>query len=201
MILCGTMAVFGQAKKTLRLGNKFVTATWSTDGGKFRAVSFEDLINKKKLALPADAFTLVLKDRTQIRSSEMQLKGSVRSERLTANRNASRFAERLGGTRLVANLASVDGSVDVVWNGILRDGSKYIRQEVTIEPMADLPISEIRLIDLDAPGAKVVGTVKGSPVVAGNIYFGFEHPLSESKVDGMHVTAWMNRELPLRKGT
>jgi len=195
--------VFGQTKKdkTLRLGNKFVAANWSADTGRFRAVSFEDLINKKKLALPADAFTLVLKDGTQIRSSEMRLKSAVRSERLRANSNASRFAERLGGTRLVANLTSADGSVQVVWNGILRDGSKYIRQEIAIEPAADLPISEIRLIDLDDPGAKVVGTVKGSPIVAGNLYFGFEHPLSESKVDGSHVTAWMNRELSLRKGT
>ena len=201
LILCAAVAAFGQTKKALRLGNKFVTATWSADSGKFRAVSFEDLINKKKLALPADAFTLVLKDGTQIRSSEMSLKGAVRSERLTANRSASRFAERLGGTRLVANLVSSDGNVNVVWNGILRDGSKYIRQEITIEPTTDLPISEIRLIDLDAPGAKVFGTVKGSPVVAGNVYFGFEHPLSESKVEGSQVTAWMNRELPLRKGT
>jgi hypothetical protein len=201
--LAAFAGVFGQAKKdkTLRLSNKFVAANWSADSGRFRAVSFEDLINKKKLALPADTFAFVLKDGTQIRSSEMRLKGAVRSERLRANSNASRFAERLGGTRLVANLTSADGSVQVVWNGILRDGSKYIRQEIAIEPAADLPISEIRLIDLDDPGAKVVGTVKGSPIVAGNLYFGFEHPLSESKVDGSHVTAWMNRELPLRKGT
>ena len=204
-ILCLAVVVnvLGQSGKgkSLRLGNKFVTANWIAVDGKFRAVSFEDLINKKKLALPADSFTLVLKDGSRIRSSEMRLNGAVRTETLQPNRNASRLAERLGGTRLVANLTSTDGTVNVQWSGSLRDGSQYIRQEITIQPTIDLPVTEIRLIDATSPGAKVSGTVKGSPIVAGNIYFGFEHPLSESKVDGSHVTAWMNRELPLRKGT
>lgn len=200
VLFAANLATFAQ-KGELKLSNKFIAESWTATDGKFRAVGFEDLINKKKLALSPDVFTIVLKDGTQIRSSEMSLNGAVKSEKLTAQANASRLAERLGGTQLTADLKSADGSLSVIWKGILRDGSQYVRQEITIESAKDLPISQVRLIDLDAPDAKVSGTVKGSPIVAGNIYFGFEHPLSESKVENSHATAWIQRELPLRKGT
>src|SRR5580765_1638355 len=195
--------IYGQTVKSkpLRLGNKFVAENWTVTGGKLRAVSFEDLINKRKQTLSADVFTFVLKDGTQIRASELTLKGAVRTESLRPDNEAARFAGRLGGTRLVADLTDANNKLNVTWTAELRTGSQYIRQLITVNPTIDLPVTEIHLIDLDAPGAKVVGTVKGSPIVAGNIYFGFEHPLSESKVDGSHASAWMKRELPLRKGT
>ena len=195
--------VYGQTAKSkaIRLGNKFVVENWTVTDRKLRAVSFEDLINKRKQKLSPDVFRFTLKDGTQIRSSELTLKGAVRTESLRPNSKASRFAERLGGTRLVADLTDASNKLIVTWAAELRTGSQYIRQSVTVNPPADLPVTEIHLIDVDAPGAQVVGIVKGSPIVARNIYFGFEHPLSESKVDGTHATAWLNRELPLRKGT
>jgi hypothetical protein len=35
-------------------------------------------------------------------------------------------------------------------------------------------IAEVRLFDFEAPGARVVGKVAGSPIVAGDFFFGFE---------------------------
>src|SRR5215813_13108690 len=64
-----------KADDRLRLENKSVAAEWSVAGGRLKAASFDDLINKKKLSLPADVFVLVLKDGAQIRSSEMRLDG------------------------------------------------------------------------------------------------------------------------------
>ena len=46
----------------------------------------------------------------------------------------------------------------------------------------------------------MVGSVDGSPIVAGNLFVGFEHPLSQSKVTGDRATAWIDRDLPLRAG-
>jgi hypothetical protein len=43
-------------------------------------------------------------------------------------------------------------------------------------------VSGVILIDTRAPQAEVSGTVKGSPLVAGNFFLGFESPLSESSV-------------------
>ena len=47
----------------------------------------------------------------------------------------------------------------------------------------DVSIRRVQLIDLPLRQAHVSGSVQGSPIVAGEIFLGFEHPLSESKVD------------------
>ena len=99
-------------------------------------------------------------------------------------------------------MESGDGLVHVDWSIVLLEGSHYIRQTVTIAAAGekDVPISRVQLIDLHLPGAHVVGSVDGSPIVAGNLFVGFEHPLSQSKVRGDRATAWIERELPLRAG-
>jgi hypothetical protein len=84
----------------------------------------------------------------------------------------------------------------------VRDGSNYLRQVVSIQATgADVPISDVRLLDFDLPDSRVVGTVKGSPIVSGEIFLGFEHPLSLSRVDGSHVLASLPRTLPVRSGS
>ena len=45
-----------------------------------------------------------------------------------------------------------------------------------------------------------MGTVKGSPVVAGLLFAGFEDPLSSCAVAGDRARCWVERELPLKAG-
>ena len=47
---------------------------------------------------------------------------------------------------------------------------------------------------------RLTGTVKGSPLTAGNFFLGFEHPLSTSSVVHERGVAEMERMLPLRAG-
>ena len=63
-----------------------------------------------------------------------------------------------------------------------------------------MPIERVQLIDANLPDARVVGSVSGSPIVAGNWFLGFEHPMSHSKVTNGRATAWIDRKLPLRAG-
>jgi hypothetical protein len=65
----------------------------------------------------------------------------------------------------------------------------------------EVPIAAVELMDLAAPGAAVVGAVKGSPAASRDWFFGFEHPLSESVVEESRVHCLLNRELPLRPET
>jgi hypothetical protein len=67
-------------------------------------------------------------------------------------------------------------------------------------PRQNLAIADVRLIDLQLPEAEVSGTVAGSPIVDGNFFLGFEHPLSSSRKVGAHVVADLKRTLPLPKG-
>jgi hypothetical protein len=64
-----------------------------------------------------------------------------------------------------------------------------------------VPVSEVALVDLEVPGAEVRGAVRGSPIVAGSLFLGFEHPLSQSTVQGTRARSVLPRELPVRPGT
>jgi hypothetical protein len=186
----------------LTLANGDVAAEWRIADGRFSAVRFEDRSNSRTLTLAPDVFTLVLGDGKQLASSAMRVTSEARAGTLDANPTASRLAERSPGRRLSVTLESDEPALRVTWTGVLRDGSNYVRQLVTIEPVAaDVPVSEVRMLDLDLPEARVVGTVKGSPIVSGGIFLGFEHPLSNSRVEGGHAVASLPRQLPLRAGS
>jgi hypothetical protein len=186
----------------LTLANAAVAAVWSVAGGVLRAVRFEDRLNGARLALPPDAFSLALPDGGAIRSSEMRVAGAPRVERLSADPAASRLVERVGGQQVSVNLADPAGRLRATWRGILRDGSAYVRQEIRLEAAgSEVPVREIALVDLDLPGAATDGAVRGSPIVTGSLFFGFEHPLSRSAVDGTRARCALARELPLRPGT
>jgi hypothetical protein len=186
----------------LTLANATVGAVWSVAGGMLRAVRFEDRLNGARLALPPDAFSFALPDGGAIRASEMRVAGAPRVERLAADPTASRLVERVGGRQLSVGLVDPAGRLRVTWRGILRDGSAYVRQEIRLESAGgNVPLQRITMADLDLAGASRDGAVSGSPVVTGSLYVGFEHPLSESVVEGTRVRCALQRELPLRPGT
>jgi hypothetical protein len=56
----------------------------------------------------------------------------------------------------------------------------------------------VRLFDFRLMGARLTGTVKGSPVTAGNLFLGFEHPLSDCSVNQQRVRCGIARILPVR---
>ncbi len=185
----------------ITLANDAVAATWSVADGTFRALSFEDRVNHTTLTLAPDAFVVALQGVGLLRSSEMHVAGNPKVERVEGDPRASRFVERLAGQRVTVLLTGADGKLIVSWRGILRDGSRYVRQEVGLSSVgSEIPVTEIALVDQDVPGARLVGSVRGSPIVAGNLFLGFEHPLSRSTVEGAHARSALPRELPLRPG-
>ncbi|HZY73848.1 MAG TPA: enterotoxin, partial [Edaphobacter sp.] len=92
-------------------------------------------------------------------------------------------------------------SLHLTWDVVLRDGSNYVREVLTLRAIdRDVPITRVKLLDANLSDAHVVGSVRGSPIVAGNLFLGFEHPLSQSSVTHHRATAYIDRALPLRAG-
>lgn len=186
----------------ISLGNDSITAVWSIADGVFRPVRLTDRVNRLALPLSAQAFTLTVADKTTITASDMRITSQPRIETLTANPRASRRADQLPGRSITLTLQDRDGRIQATWRGILRDGSHYIRQELTLRVLgAEVLLREITLLDFNAPMAVVTGTVRGTPIVVGNAFFAFEHPLADNDVDGDRVRGRMTRTLPLRPGT
>ncbi|HEY7878387.1 MAG TPA: hypothetical protein VIC55_09185, partial [Gemmatimonadaceae bacterium] len=186
----------------LTLGNDAITAVWTTTGGSFRPARFSDGLNKMLLPAPAQAFTFTFADKSTLHASDMRMMAPPHAEMLAADTRASRGAERLAGRQVTITLQDSSGRIEAVWRGILRDGSRYIRQEITVRAIgAEVPLREVTLLDVHVPNAMVPGTVRGTPIVIGNSYVAFEHPLADNSVDGDRVRCWMSRTLPLRPGT
>jgi hypothetical protein len=185
---------------TVSLSNRIMEASWALAKNDFRGLNLIDREDGTKLSLPSDAFSIVFRDGTSIHASQMKIVDGPRIETLQPAPKASRGSERSAGKAILLRLQDSKGRVLVTWRAIMRDDSDYFRQEVAITALGgDQAISEVRLFDGSLPGAAVAGLVKGSPVIAGNVFLGFENPLSECSANGV-VTCSMKRELPLRLG-
>ena len=163
------------------LSNDALRAEWEArpDGLTFLAV--EDRAGRRTLDVGRGAFALWLEGGVLLDSSRMRIEAPVRVEELPGDPRAERLCERVPGRAVSARLSDADGRVAVEWRATLRQGARYLRQEVSVRAGAsDVPLSRILLVDLEASGAAVIGTVKGSPVTAGTWFFGVEHPLADA---------------------
>jgi hypothetical protein len=168
----------------LVLENKVLACTWDISKGRLRPKSITDKLSATTLS-PQDAecFQLILGDGQVVKASDLKITGSPESKNLESNHKSCRLAERIGGRQITVILTSSDNNLKVQWCAILRNGSNYVRQQVVFTTKNKaIDVKEIVLLELAAPDARVMGTVDGSPVVAGNMFFAYEHPLSKSQI-------------------
>ncbi len=195
----------GQARASIEGGrivleNNMLAVRWTLTRGTVAGSELSSHPAETSIPLSRDLFVLKFSDGGILRSSTMAIKDGPRIERLPAEPDGLRSAQRFPGQQVVLSFADAKRKMSVTWIGILRDGSNYVRQELSFHATNDQPIAEVELFDFKAPSARVDGTVKGSPVIAGDAFFGFEHPLSLCKVKGGEVMCSIRRELPLRAG-
>jgi hypothetical protein len=128
-------------------------------------------------------FLITLDSGKVIPCSQMKLAGDCRVQPLIINNDTSRQADRFGGKQIVAQLISKDNTVRVRWTLELRDSSNYIRQFVRVEPVdKEVTVRSVRFLSLPADDAEVSGVVSGSPIVFGNMFFAYEHPIAANKI-------------------
>jgi hypothetical protein len=163
-------------------------------------MSITDRLHGTDLAVDAP-FGLLLKGGAVCNPGNMSIAGEPLQRELIPHSEASRMAERVHGEQIDVPLETSDHSLRATWSLVLLDGSSYIRQVLTLTAgEQDVSIQRVQLIDAPLAEARVVGSVDGSPMVAGNFFLGFEHPLSKARVTAGRATAWLDRELPLRGG-
>lgn len=186
---------------TIVIGNRAVQGSWSVAAGHLKPESFDDQLSSRHVPVADEVFILTLADGRVIKASDMTMAGVAREEALPANPQASRLSERVPGRQIVVTLRAPDASFQATWRAIVRDGSNYVRQELTLSPVGgSLSLKEIALIDLRLPGARVAGTVDGSPVVTATVFAGIEHPMSVCRVDSDRARCTMKREVPIKAG-
>jgi len=169
---------------------------------RFAGLKIHDTNSNRILDIP-EAFTLVLKDKTQLRSTDMNASALPNSILASDPHRALRGTHDTAPPPASAcwNFTSPNTTATFDWCLVARRGSNYARTLLRIHATTqDLPLAEVRLLDFSDLEAHTDGTVKGSPVVDSNLYFGFEHPLSVNTAANGNVRASLFRDLPLRAG-
>ena len=192
--------VFSEHGDVSKLSNDAVAVSWQISHDSLSHVLIVDRARSHQIEM-VSPFTVRLQDGAVYDASLLTVTGKATEHDLTPDPQAARLIEHFPGKEVSIPLKTADGVLNFIWKIVLRDGSKYVREELTSTAGdKDVPIEQIRFIDTVLPSAHVSGTVAGSPVIAGDVYLGVENPLSFSGVTADRVTAGMNRALPLRAG-
>jgi hypothetical protein len=178
----------------LRLQGEGISVELRTSQEHFRGLHVTDALSSRNLDLP-EAFVLTLKDGNVLRSSAMKMGAPSASDMPEGS-----AAGHDPGRRVCADFSDSRFAGTLQWCLLMRGRAGYFRQKLTLHALADAAVAEVRMLDFADAGAHVSGTVRGSPVVDDGMFFGFEHPLSTSHVEGDHVTGSLARVLPLRAG-
>lgn len=167
-------------------------------GNTLELEALDNAFTGEALPLHGELFAVTQRGADDIPSSRFQLIGQVSCTTLEPQPASLRAYAQRKGAALEADLVDPTIGLTVHWRAVLRDGANYLREEVRLQPAHDLDLATLQLIDLDEPGATVAGTAAGSPIIAGNRFFGFEFPMAEAFVVGGHATMTLKRRLPIR---
>ena len=191
---------FAELSGADRFGNAAIEASWKVDQQHLTDMVIVDRVHQQSLKVLAP-FALVMADGKLLRAADMRLLVAPHAQALPVSANASRLAERLPGTSIQASFGDADGRFRVDWQLVQRDGSPYLRELVSITALKQgEKIAKVSLLETQVADAEVIGDVQGSPVTAGDVYLGFEHPLSDSEVRHDDVKLTLARQLSLEQG-
>jgi hypothetical protein len=192
---------FQRQGSSLTVQNRAIIARWTFSNGTVKDLVVRDRVHGSEVRV-TEPFRVLMKDGAILDPLTLKVVGEPRATEIVPSPRAPRLAATLKGQVVEMAMEKSEGGVHIDWSIVLLEGSSYIRQILTITAPSkeDIPISRVQLVDFNLPGAHVVGSVNGSPIVAGNWFVGFEHPLSQSKARGDRATAWIDRDLPLRAG-
>ena len=193
-------ATFADRQGAGHFGNAAIEASWTIDQQHLTDMTVVDRVHQRSLKVLVP-FALILQDGKTVNAADMHLLAAPHESALPTQADASRLAERLPGKSIQASFGDADGRFRVDWQLVQRDDSPYLRELVSITALKqDEKIAKVALLETQVADAEVVGDVKGSPVVAGDVYLGFEDPLSDSEVRHDKAKLTMDRQLPLGQG-
>ena len=163
------------------LKNKCLSIKWVSDE---TTISIHDFSTQNQAPLflkGAHLFQLELKDGTVITSADFKLDSAPEILKIEGSKQAVKLTDKVGGKEIVAEFLNEKYGLGVKWEAILKNNSNYIRQVFTFHALKyPLPIQKVELIKLPSvTGIKPLGTVDGSPLISGNLFFAFESPVSK----------------------
>lgn len=193
------MPVFQMRGDACSFGNDIVALRWAVKDTRLAEFSLIDCALGRTLPILAP-FALLLADGTRVGLDELRVVAPVTEAALAPNPHAFRLAERIAGRSVSATLIDTQGRLQVEWSVEQREGSGYLRACLAVTALLrDEHIAVVSLLTTRAADAQASRELKGTPVIAGNFYLGFELPMAASHVDGDSVSFTVQCASPLRR--
>jgi hypothetical protein len=188
------IALVKNTGNTVTFENNALAMSFSTTGNKLTIAGFADKQSHEHLAINKSAlFSLSVGDKT-ITSNDFTLTGKAYSSTIKGDDSAIKYADKLSGKKLTADLEDKDIGLKVHWEASLLNGANYVRQVFTFTAADSVKISKITLVQLPSSiGIKKEGTVDGSPLVHSNMFFSLEHPMSQTSSAKNSVSIFLPR--------
>ena len=183
----------------LSLWNYVLGISWEVKDGRLLPLGIADMRSGITTPKGGELFSLVLADGKTIRASDLAL--AKRREAGPIDLSDVKATTRSPGKKVAATFVSRDGMLHVQWQAVLRLDANYIQQELMIEPQGkDLPLAAIVPLDLPLVGARQAGEVRGSPVIAGNLFLACESPLASNEITPTEVRCRLPHKMLVKAG-
>ena len=179
------------------LANGVIAASWSVTGGHLAPVSLRNLADKAEFAQSGKLLFRIKTDAGEVTSATMKVVEPLKLVAIPAKPGAPRACDRFAGKAVTATLRDEASGLTVFWRALLRDGSNYVRQEFVVSGANPATITELAFQEVAVPAPKQAGTVPGSPVTAGNLFFGTELPVTKHTLAADGFSSGFACKLPL----
>lgn len=179
------------------LSNDLFSATFSVDA---EGVLHFDGCEAMNLLPTADLFALHVSNYDEAGSSTMKCT-RIEALDLEADPSAARASLRLPGKALEADFAYA--GITATWRAVLRDGSHYLRTELTLKTRRELKMIGVRAMvyNVDTEAAAVpaqVGNTRGAVLANERIFCGLETPMGINTPTATGVEGWWSRQATLK---
>ena len=177
------------------LDNDVLRVSWRVSGGRLCPDSVGNKMRGSQWSQGGRRlFTLGVKGEGGERlvgSDEFEVIDGPAVEAVSAEKGSLSLAGRVAGQRLAALLRHEALGLEVLWQAQMRDGSNYVREVFTFGGgEGRVALSSVELMGRSMKHGRQVGTVPGSPVAAGEMFFGVELPFTQNQIDedGFRIT-------------
>ena len=175
------IAYASHADNVFTLSNNLLSASFRLTDGKL----LFDGCAAMGLDAGSELFRIVLGDGTEVAASQMTM-GEVSITTLTADASAAKGALKLPGKAIETTFTY--GKLTMTWRAVLRDGSHYLRTELTLSSAANVSFRSIipMIYTVDNSSSTqapvVVGNTRGAVIASDKIFAGLETPMGKNTI-------------------
>lgn len=182
------------------LSNNVMEVNFGLVQGQIDHVTFRDKLSSEKIDFDKHSlFALKLNDGTLLLPSDFTV--STRDAgAIAAAPAAVRLIDRLPGKQLLFGLTNKAHGISISWRISLHDDCNFIQQQFHIVDPTHA-IADLSLVNIPVSCQPVLsGSVDGSPILAGNLFFALEHPMAQSEVTTTATKSSVAASATLRSG-